>query len=280
MIAAALIVSAALVAQGVTAAPTSAPKVGVVADPCAALPPMPDIVADYIARAAKAKVANQPAPPVNAQGMAIYQHWQDELRENDFPGLCRYRAANAALPPAGPHRIVFFGDSITELWQRGDPGFFADDRIDRGISGQSTMQMIARFRADVIDLKPAVVHIMAGTNDIAGNTGPTTLEAIEDNIRSMVELARVHGIRVVLASVPPAAKFDWRPGIDPRQTIGALNSWLARYAKNEHLTYVDYYSVLHDENQGFRSEWSDDGVHPNAAGYAIMSNVARRALKF
>lgn len=271
----ALIAALALAAETAPAAPA----VGILADPCAALPATPPIVADYLARYARAKAANQPPPPVTADGMAIYQRWQDALLVSDFPGLCRYRAANQALPPATAQRIIFFGDSITELWQREDPGFFIADRIDRGISGQTTTQMLARFRADVIDLKPGVVHIMAGTNDIAGNTGPTTLAAIEGNIRSMAELARAHGIRVVLASVPPAAHFGWRPAIAPVDSIHALNAWLADYARREKLTYIDYHTALEDKNHAFRAEWSGDGVHPNAAGYAVMRGIAERALR-
>lgn len=272
----ALIAALALAGQAAPASPPLA--VGILADPCAALPAMPPIVADYMARYAKAKAAGQPAPPVTADGMAIYQRWQDALLVSDFPGLCRYRAENAALPPASAGRIVFFGDSITELWQREDPGFFTADRIDRGISGQTTAQMLGRFRADVIELKPRTVHIMAGTNDIAGNTGPTTLAAIEGNIRSMAELARAHGIRVVLASVPPAARFGWRPGIAPVESIRALNAWLADYARREKLTYIDYHSALEDKDHAFRAEWSGDGVHPNAAGYAVMRRIVERTL--
>jgi len=269
---------ALLAALALAADAPTPPTVGILADPCAALPAMPPVVADYLARYARAKAANQPPPPVTADGMAIYQRWQDALLVNDFPGLCRYRADNQALPPATPERVVFFGDSITELWQREAPGFFTADRIDRGISGQTTTQMLARFRADVIDLKPRLVHIMAGTNDIAGNTGPTTLAAIEGNIRSMVELARAHGIAVVLASVPPATRFGWRPAIAPRESIHALNAWLADYARREKLAYVDYHIALEDKNHAFRAEWSGDGVHPNAAGYAVMRGIVERAL--
>jgi len=279
MIGTPLMAAIALAGQAVASTPApapAAPDVGILADSCAALPAMPQIVADYLARAAKAKADHQPPPPVTAQGMGIYQRWQDELRQRDFPGLCRYRAANAALSPAGKHRVIFFGDSITELWAQRDPGFFTADRIDRGISGQTTTQMLGRFRADVIDLKPAVAHIMAGTNDIAGNTGPTTLVAIEDNVRSMAELAKAHGIRVILASVPPAAQFNWRPGIDPVASIRSLNTWLAEYARSEGLTYVDYYSALEDTRHAFRAEWSEDGVHPNAAGYAVMRQIVQK----
>ncbi|HEU4959157.1 MAG TPA: SGNH/GDSL hydrolase family protein [Sphingomonas sp.] len=253
-------------------------RVGVLDDACAALDPMPAIVADYMKRYAAAKAGDQPPPPVTAAGMKIYSDWQDNLKAEDFPGLCRYRAANAALPTATDHRVILFGDSITELWQDIDPGLFTGDWLDRGISGQTTEQMLIRFRADVIALKPAVVQIMAGTNDIAGNTGPTTLSEIEDNISSMVDLAKAHHIRVVLASVPPAASFGWRPGIDPRKSIAALNVWLRAYAVREKLNYVDYHDALKTDGGAFRPELTKDGVHPNAAGYKVMRSLLEKAI--
>lgn len=188
----------------------------------------------------------------------------------DYSRLCRYRSANLALPPATATRIVFMGDSITEGWQATRPGFFRGDRIDRGISGQTTSQMLGRFYADVIALHPAVVHIMAGTNDIAGNSGPTSLEAIENNLRSMVDLARAHGIRVILGTVPPAARFGWRPEIDPVPSIRALNAWIRAYARARGIVVVDYYTLLDDSRHGMAPIDSADGVHPNAAGYAKM----------
>ena len=258
----------------------AAPKtrVGVLADPCTALEPMPRIVADYLARYAKAKAEKQLPPPVTTDGMAIYQRWQQALLVQDFPGLCRYQAANTQLPPATPHRIVFFGDSITEGWSALDPSFFEGDRVNRGISGQTTTQMVARFRADVINLKPAIVHILAGTNDIAGNTGPTSLDAIENNIRTMVDLAKAHGVRVVLGSVLPAARFDWRPEIQPAETIRTLNARLRAFAAQEGLTYVDYHSSLEDDRHGFKSALAPDGVHPNADGYAAMRPLTEAAI--
>lgn len=273
----------ALMVLGAWSSPAGAqsgdgPRVGVVADPCAALEPMPKIVADYMVRYAEARAKNQPPPPASADGMAIYRAWQERRLMQDFPGLCRYRAENAALLPASPARVLFFGDSITEGWKDRDPGLFAGDRVNRGISGQTTQQMLGRFRADVIALEPAVVHILAGTNDIAGNTGPTSLAAIQDNIRSMVELAQAHDIRVVIGSILPAARFDWRPGVDPRASIRALNTWLKDYAAREKLTYVDYHGALRDEQDGFKASLADDGVHPNVAGYAIMRPLAERAL--
>lgn len=255
-----------------------APRVGVVADPCASLPPMPEVVADYLARARVALAAGEPLPPRSEEGMAIYTKWQQDLLLADFAGLCRYAAANRDLPPATPGRVVFMGDSITELWLNKQPDFFTGDRIDRGISGQTTTQMLARFRADVIDLKPRVVHIMAGTNDIAGNIGATSLDRIEANIRTMVDLAEAHGIAVVIGSLLPARQFDWRPEIAPVESIAALNARLRALAAERKLVFADYHAALDDGNGGLAKDHADDGVHPTAAGYAVMRPIAERAL--
>lgn len=195
----------------------------------------------------------------------------------DWAQLCRYHRDNAAVR-GQPVSVVFMGDSITDGWIKGDPDFFKEGRIDRGIGGQTTPQMLVRFREDVIALKPKAVHIMAGTNDIAGNTGPLRLAWTEQNIASMVELARAHGIRVLLASVPPARAFDWRPGIDPRASIAELNAWLRQYAAAHCLTWVDYHAVLADGDGGLRRDYTEDGVHPTRAGYEAMQPVLERAL--
>lgn len=239
---------------------------------------MPTVVADYLARAKAAVAAGDPLPPRSEEGMAIYTKWQQDLLLADVAGLCRYAAANRALPPASPNRIVFMGDSITELWLTEQPGFFTGDRIDRGISGQTTAQMLLRFRADVIDLKPRVVHIMAGTNDIAGNMGATSLDRIEANIRTMVDLAQAHGIRVVIGSVLPARQFNWRPEIAPAESIMALNERLRALAAEKKLVFADYHAALDDGGHGLAKEHAEDGVHPTAAGYAIMAPIAERAL--
>src|SRR5262249_25423424 len=147
-----------------------------------------------------------------------------------------------------------------------------------GISGQTTPQMLVRFRQDVVALQPEVVVILGGTNDIAGNTGPSTLEMIEDNLASMTELARVNGIRVVLASVLPAADYPWRRGLDPAPKIVALNSWIKEYAQRVAAVYLDLHSAMADERGGMKPELSRDGVHPNAAGYALMSPLTERAI--
>jgi lysophospholipase L1-like esterase len=200
----------------------------------------------------------------------------------DWPNLGRYRDADAQLPPParGEDRVVFMGDSITDAWGRSVGEFFpGKPYVNRGISGQTTPQMLIRFRPDVVALKPKVVVINAGINDIAGNTGPTTVEAIEDNLMSMADIARVNGIRVVLASITPAKAFPWRKEIDPRDEIHTLNAWMKDYATKNKMVYLDYFSALVDDEGGFQSNLTLDGVHPNAAGYAVMSPLAQKAIQ-
>jgi lysophospholipase L1-like esterase len=198
---------------------------------------------------------------------------------NDFGGLQRYAAANAALPASQPGRVVFYGDSITDSWAKPPHTFFpGKPYIGRGISGQTTAQMLLRFRQDVIDLHPDAVVILAGTNDIAGNTGDVTLPQIEDNLISMAELGRASHIRVILASVLPAAEYNWRPGREPAPKIRELNQWIAQYCAAHHLTYLDYYSALADAEGGMKPGTSSDGVHPTDAGYAIMTPLAEAAI--
>src|SRR3984957_14842332 len=168
-----------------------------------------------------------------------YNNTQHERAQNDWANLCRYREANGAL--SSPTRVVFMGDSITEFWVKGDPALFSHGIVGRGISGQTSPQMLLRFFQDVIDLHPEVVHIMAGTNDVAGNTGPTTERDFQNNLRAMVELAQAHHIRVALASIPPASAFPWQPTLRPAQTIQHLNAWLRQYARDTHSRYIDYY---------------------------------------
>ena len=203
----------------------------------------------------------------------------DERLHTDWAWLGRYQQANAALPAASKTpRVVFIGDSITQGWYDKMPGFFAGNRVGRGIGGQTTPQMLLRFRQDVIDLKPAVVQIMAGTNDIAGNTGPMTPDQSKANIRSMTELAQAHGIRVILASIPPADHFAWRPGLETAPKIAAMNTWLQAYAAQTGSVYADYWTALHD-GQALRAALTYDGVHPNEAGYAVMGPVADAAIR-
>ena len=199
----------------------------------------------------------------------------------DWASLARYRDANAALgaPRPGERRVVFMGNSITEGWAPLFASMFPDrPYVGRGISGQTTPQMLVRFRQDVIALEPAVVVILAGTNDIAGNTGPATLESIADNIASMTEIASANGIRVVLASVLPAFDYPWKPGLEPAAKIVALNEWIRDYAARHDAVYLDYHSAMRDGRQGLRAELSGDGVHPNEAGYRIMAPLAERAI--
>lgn len=205
---------------------------------------------------------------------------QQDLR-TDWPQLARYREANARLgpPAAGEQRVVFYGNSITDAWAKYfDEMFPGKPYVGRGISGQTTPQMLVRFRQDVIALEPAVVVILAGTNDIAGNTGPSTLEMIEDNLESMVELAKANGIRVVLSSVLPAYDYPWRPGMEPAGKIVALNAWMRDYAAAHDVVYLDYHSTMADERQGLRAELTSDGVHPNEAGYRVMASLAEQAI--
>src|SRR5205814_5629844 len=180
--------------------------------------------------------------------------------------------AKLGLPAAGEKRVVFMGNSITEGWINIDAAFFtANKYINRGIGGQTTPQMLVRFRSDVIALKPKVVVILAGTNDIAGNTGPSTLEMIEDNLASMAELARANGIKVVMSSVLPVYDYLWKPGLKPAPKIIALNKWMKDYAGKHGAIYLDYHSAMSDARGGMRSELTHDGVHPNEAGYRIMA---------
>ncbi|KPJ86783.1 MAG: acylhydrolase [Gemmatimonas sp. SG8_17] len=206
---------------------------------------------------------------------------QDDRLHDDWASLARYREANAQLGPPRPgeRRVVFYGNSITDAWARYFDTMFPDKPyVGRGISGQTTPQMLVRFRQDVIALEPAVVVILAGTNDIAGNTGPSTQAMIEDNLISMVELAQANGIHVVLSSVLPANDYPWRPGLEPALKIVALNRWMRGYASTHNAVYLDYHSAMADERQGLKAELSEDGVHPNEAGYRLMAPLVERAI--
>ena len=213
------------------------------------------------------------------QILQSYEKWSK--MKNDWPNLNRYRKANALLPAPSKNeqRVVFMGNSITDAWIRVSPGFFKGrPYIDRGISGQTTPQMLIRFRPDVIKLKPKVVVILAGTNDIAGNTGPSTLEMIEDNLASMAELARYHHIKVILCSVLPVYDYPWRRGLKPAEKIVTLNKWIKKYARKNNMYYLDYYSSMVDERKGMKKEYSEDGVHPNRAGYKVMEQLVEKAI--
>jgi lysophospholipase L1-like esterase len=199
----------------------------------------------------------------------------------DWANLCRYRADNATLLRSGRQtRAVFFGNSISEYWLDARPeDFRANNDVGRGISGQTSQHNLLRFRQDVIELRPAVVHLLTGANDIAGNSGPTTAENLQGNIASMVELAQAHGIKVVLGSITPAAQFGWRPELRPAASIQAMNLWLRDYARAKGAIYADYHGVLADEAGGLKRAYSADGVHPNREGYRVMQPLAERAIK-
>ena len=225
---------------------------------------------------APAPVAASPAGPTPQQVAAM------ERRLSDWPNLARYRDANAALgqPAPGESRVVFMGNSITDAWARSFPAMFpGKPYVGRGISGQTTPQMLARFRQDVVALRPKVVVILAGINDIAGNTGPSSQQMIADNLMSMTEIAKANGIRVVLASVLPAYDFPWRRGLQPAPKVAALNEWIKQYAQHAGVVYLDYYSKMVDARGGLPPELASDEVHPTEAGYRLMAPLAEAAIQ-
>ncbi len=246
---------------------------------CKQVEPFPEPVKQLITARILAQRDGKPVPPMPPESGMAYLKWQATSLREDFGGNCYYLAANKALPPSPGHRVVFFGDSLTELWGLEDPSFFTADRINRGISGQTTAQMLVRFRQDVIDLKPETLHLLAGGNDIAGNTGPTSMTRIEEAIETMVELAQEHHIRVVLASMTPAGALSWRMTVKPIPYIQEYNAWLKAYAERKGITYVDYFTPLAAPDRSFPAKWTLDGVHPNLQGYQVMELVALQALQ-
>jgi lysophospholipase L1-like esterase len=230
---------------------------------------------------------------MSAQSTVIKKSVQDSLKIasarvaqmektlNDWPNLNRFRNDNAkiGLPVPGERRVVFMGNSITEGWKMLDTSFFTGrPYINRGISGQTTPQMLIRFRQDVINLKPAAVVILAGINDIAGNTGPSTLEMIEDNLASMAELANANGIKVIMCSVLPAFDFPWRRGMEPAEKVVSLNKWIKEFTARRGFLYVDYFTPMADERNGLKKALTFDGVHPNPAGYKVMEPLVEKAI--
>jgi len=197
----------------------------------------------------------------------------------DWANLNRYQNENATLPPLTPgqKRAIFMGDSITEGWSFLEY-FAGKPYVNRGISGQTTPQMLIRFRPDVIALKPSLVIIMAGINDIAENTGPSTLEMITDNIFSMAELAKANHIKVILCSVLPAYDFPWNKGSFPAEKIVTLNTMIKKYADANEILYLDYYSSMVNEQKGLKAIYSEDGVHPNKKGYEVMNPLVEKAI--
>jgi lysophospholipase L1-like esterase len=234
----------------------------------------------------------QPALPSCPElAAAVQAASRNDVRLRDWPDLSRYREANRALAAPGPgeNRVVFMGDSITDAWPQPRFGGFFPGKpyIGRGISGQTTPQMLLRFRPDVVALKPKAVVILAGTNDIAGNTGPMTDEQIAGNLASMAEIAKANGVRVVFSSILPVSEYHVRPGdTAPPQTtrrpmarITALNAWMKDYAAANGHVYLDYVAAMADAKGLLRAELSEDDLHPNAAGYAIMAPLADVAIQ-
>jgi lysophospholipase L1-like esterase len=225
--------------------------------------------------------AQQTEEQKKAEAWANFQKVVEERIHKDWAWIKRYQGDNENLPApvAGEKRVVFMGNSITEGWINTDPDFFKGrPYINRGIGGQTTPQMLVRFRQDVINLKPRVVVILAGINDIAENTGPAKLKDVAGNIFSMAELAKTAGIKVILSSVLPAYAFPWRPDINPREAVVKLNVMLKAYAEKNHLGYIDYYTAMVNEDQGMKKDLATDGVHPNLAGYKIMEPLAEKEI--
>ncbi|MDQ2772056.1 MAG: GDSL-type esterase/lipase family protein [Bacteroidota bacterium] len=229
--------------------------------------------------------AQQPADPAVAKKAAdeAYHQRQEYLLHHDWPNLQQYAAANQRLPAPAPGRprVVIIGNSITEGWVKEDSAFFrgkAYDYVGRGIGGQGTGQTVLRFRADVIDLHPAVVVILVGTNDVAENNGSYNPQNTLNNIMTMCELARAHGIRVVLGAVAPSLDFWWHKGLNPAPKILALNELLKAYANQQHFGYYDIHTALKDEQNGLRKAYGEDGVHPNLAGYRVMEPLLNQAV--
>src|SRR5579863_2403860 len=233
--------------------------------------------------------AQQSAPQVTLPstgfaGLDKYRASKIAVYSDDYGQLARYRDADAALKPpvAGENRVVFFGDSITDIWKL-DESFPGKPYVNRGIGGQTTSQMLVRFRQDVINLQPKAVIILAGTNDIAGNTGPITNENIEANYASIAELARAHGIKVIFSSILPVHNYTPQSqdffAQRPMERILALNRWLKDYCAANDLIYLDYFSAVVDDKGLLKSDLANDGLHPNKAGFAIMAPLAEKAIE-
>lgn len=210
--------------------------------------------------------------------MKEIQDLNQTLLKSDWGNLCKFGEANLAVIAAGQPEVVFIGDSITEFWSVGDPELFTRGRINRGISGQTSSQMLVRFWQDVVSLKPRAVHIMAGTNDLAENTGYVSDEAYRSNIEAMVTLAQSNEIAVVLASIPPAGQFGWRSDLNPPERISVLNQWLESYSAETGAIYIDYHSLLSEDGREMSKSYTHDAVHPHSAGYAKIRGAAEHAI--
>lgn len=218
-------------------------------------------------------------PPETLAKMGAMQKAALDRQAKDWPFLCRYAAENAAVLESGIRpRVVFLGDSITENWKQGAPALFGPQTLDRGISGQTTPQILLRFYQDVVALRPRAVHIMAGVNDIMGNTGPTSDATIVNNIRAMIDLAKANRIRVVLAAIAPSKAFVAKPDMNLVPRIAAVNQLLADLARHKHVEFVDYAPVLANAQGGLKDALGNDGLHPNRDGYALMRPLTERAI--
>jgi len=218
-------------------------------------------------------------PPEAMAKFATMQKTAAERQARDWPNLCRYQSENAQVRASHIRpRVIFIGDSITENWQLGDPSLFSPTSLDRGIGGQTTPQILLRFHQDVVALGPRVVHIMAGVNDIMGNTGPTTNETIVNNIRAMVEIAKANGIRVVLAAMTPARTFVAKPELDLSVRIATVNRQLRQLTATQKVTFVDYAPVLAGSDGSLKAPLGNDGLHPNRDGYALMRPITDNAI--
>ncbi|MCU1271376.1 MAG: capsular biosynthesis protein [Acidobacteriaceae bacterium] len=223
-------------------------------------------------------------PSSGYAGLDQYRASRIAIFVNDYGELARYKDANAALKARAPSedRVVFFGDSITDIWKL-DESFPGKPYINRGIGGQTTSQMLVRFRQDVIDLQPKAVVMLAGTNDIAGNAGPISNQDIEANLASMAELAREHGIRMIVSSILPVNNYTPESqdffAQRPLARILALNAWLQDYCTKNHSTYLDYFSAMVDTKGLLQRDLANDGLHPNKAGFAVMAPLAEKAIE-
>jgi lysophospholipase L1-like esterase len=280
----ALLASALMVSSGSALAQSPQPSD---ANPAAAQmcpPPLPEAAAfldltTNIMVTPGVKFSLNDITPELMQLAALIQKDAAERQARDWPNLCKYAADNAALIASGKRpRTIFIGDSITENWIRADPAIFNSEVLDRGIGGQTTPQMVLRMFPDVIALRPRLVHIMAGVNDITGNTGPVTDNTIIDNIRAMIILAKANNIKVLLGSIMPSSGFIFKPGPNPSARIIRVNGLLRKLAAEQDVTFLDYHAALTDPEGGMQPGLANDGLHPNRDGYAIIKPILERAI--
>jgi len=275
----AFVVATATASVGLAQATASPPAIGMVDQPC---PPGSFGRTDVEEAFARTVVTDGPMDVTVLKaymaGAAERTKADADRLTRDWADLCRYRQADADVVKNGGAKVVFLGNSITELWQAADPDLFKEGVVNRGISGQTSGQALARFYQDVVQLHPKVVHIMEGTNDVAGNAGPNRPEDFKNNIRAMVDIAKSNHIQVILASITPAGKISWQPALKPVPIILELNTWLEAYAKSRSLIYVDYYSALATPEGAMPAAISRDGVHPTRAGYSSMTPLAKAVI--